>query len=60
MEFYLKQENLSIDYEVAEIPTGFIESYGSGNPIYTRKMRICSKFINPHIRVIFVCIEDDR
>ena len=33
MQSHLKQENFSIDYGVAEIPTAFIASYGSGKPI---------------------------
>ena len=33
MQSHLRQENFSIDYGVAEIPTAFIASYGSGKPI---------------------------
>ena len=33
MQSHLEQENFSIDSGVAEIPTAFIASYGSGKPI---------------------------
>ena len=33
MQFHLKEENFSINNGVAEIPTAFIASYGSGKPI---------------------------